>query len=477
MPTIPIYQRQQRYTAPRVDTSAPSPARLPKAYENSLQQISAFAQSALPLLDTPLNKAPAKQEANPPQRLAPQDVLKEESGEQDAAALEANADREVYLRAELMQSVRETAAQNGAVQTRDLDAFAESHFSPAQGDTPATRDYLLLRHTAQQEAQPARRQQRMQLAAQEENLLRQVGASASSAQALEAYFAQQLPAYEQRLRREGASKDAIQKIAASLRADTAAQCVRRSLAVGEAGQAQEFLAKYASQMTPSQQQECAQKILYSAADSQARQVWEQSALEPENNSLQKREQWAQKQLADPAHPTFSAAAQQRISALRAAEQTRVHDNQAKVYRAVLGAEKEDEAQRVLNSQQVLEPEELSILHRAVGEVFTRPQRCAKPEEFNQLYFSADEKSAARAYEKGHISARDYCLLQAVCHSRQAGQDDANTRLLCNGIARWGKQKELPEKDVQEITYAVLSSAAGTEEPSSAWKRVKALFDL
>ena len=141
------------------------------------------------------------------------------------------------------------------------------------------------------------------------------------------------------------------------------------------------------------------------------------------------------------------------------------------------AEKEDEAQRVLNSQQVLEPEELSILHRAVGEVFTRPQRCAKPEEFNQLYFSADEKSAARAYEKGHISARDYCLLQAVCHSRQAGQDDANTRLLCNGIARWGKQKELPEKDVQEITYAVLSSAAGTEEPSSAWKRVKALFDL
>lgn len=477
MPIIPTYQRQVRYEAPSVNTAAPAPTRLPQAYENDLQEFGTFSRNTLNFLSR-LDQGPfQRQKSASPSAAGTGSQTAQTQPLSDAAPSSGpQADKDVSLRADLLQSVRDTAAQKGTVQTQDLDAFAAEHFTSEQADTPAVRDYLLLRRTAQQEARSVQQQQQRQLAAQEENLVRQVGSAAPSARALDAYLTGQLPAYEQRLKDNGAPPQTVQKLAAALQADTAASCVRRALAAGQDGLAQEVFEKYAPQFSSSQRQECAQKILFSAADNRARQLWERSALE-KDASLQTREKWVHQQLDGEKNDAFASAVRQAVSALRAGEQARQAGQQAQVYRDILACGGAEEAQGVLNRQRVLEGGQLALARRAVQEAFAQPKGFSQAGKFNQLYFSSDEKAAARAYEKGQISARDYCVLESARCARQSGRDDRQTQLLCRGIERWGQQKGLPEKDVQDITYAVLSSAAGTNEPLTAWKQVKALFDL
>lgn len=469
MPVIPVYNRQERYQAPGVSTAAPAPSRLPQAYENILQEFGTFSNNALNFLDTAAAKQPFERSGSQPNPASA-------GGLNASASAEDQADADLQLRQELLQSVRETAAQKGTVQTQDLDAFAAERFSPQQADTPAARDYLLLRRTAQEEALSAQKQQQWQRAAQEENLVRQVGSAASSANSLEAYLSHQLPAYEQRLKAGGASAETAQKVSAALRADTAASCVRRALAAGQEVQARDVFQKYASQMTPPQREECAQKMVLAAADSRARQVWERSLLETDA-SLDEREKWARRQLEQQEQGPLKQESLQVLSFLHGEAQAQQHARQAQVYRSVLEASNAEEALGALTRQRDLDAPQLARVRRAAQEAFSRPEAVSQAEKFNQLYFSSDEKAVSRAYEKGQLSARDYCVLQSVQHSRRSGRSDRETQLLCRGIEQWGKKKNFSEKDVQEIKYAVLSSAAETGEPLAAWKRVKELCDI
>ena len=116
-----------------------------------------------------------------------------------------------------------------------------------------------------------------------------------------------------------------------------------------------------------------------------------------------------------------------------------------------------------------------MARRAAQELFT--PAVSQAGTFNRLYFSDDVSAVAKAYAGGQLSARDYCRLEAVRHARQAGQNDVDTRLLCRGIDRWSRKNNVPEKDRQDIVYAVLSSAAETGQPLDAWKHVKTLLEL
>lgn len=467
MPTVPTYRRQERYRAPSVSDTAPAPTRLPQAYENTLQEFGEFSQNALAFIDSVSAKAPFARQ---------QDASREDKQPQtsDENAALSRADSDVSLRTDLWQTVRDTAAQKGAVSAQDLDDFAAAHFTPEQTDTPAARDYLLLRRTAQEEARLAQRQRRRQLAAQEETLVRQVGATAPSAHALETYLSAQLPVYEQRLQADGAAPQAAKQASAVLQADTAAGCVRQALAAGQDRVAQDVFEKYAPQLTETQRSECAQKILFSAAEKHAQAVWARSVQEAGDN-LPQRFKWAQQQLAGEKDTAFTAEARRTLDALHKAEEGRQHNRQAQVYRSLLQAANADEAAGAVNRQRVLDGEQLPLASRAAQELFT--PAVSQAGTFNRLYFSDDVSAVAKAYAGGQLSARDYCRLEAVRHARQAGQNDVDTRLLCRGIDRWSRKNNVPEKDRQDIVYAVLSSAAETGQPLDAWKHVKTLLEL
>ena len=466
MPTVPTYRRQERYRAPSVSDTAPAPTRLPQAYENTLQEFGEFSQNALAFMDSVSAQAPFARQKDAEHA--------EPSQPTDKQVSSSRADEDVSLRANLWQAVRDTAAQKGAVSAQDLDNFAAAHFTSDQTDTPAARDYLLLRRTAQEETRQAQREQRRQLAAQEETLVRQVGATAPSARALETYLSAQLPVYEQRLQADGAAPQAAKQASAALRADTAAGCVRQALASGQARVAQDVFEKYAPELTETQRRECAQKILFSAADKHAQAVWARSAQEAGEN-LPQRFKWAQEQLAGEKDSAFTAEARRTLDTLHKAETGRLHTRQAQVYRLLLQAANADEAAVAVNRQRVLDGEQLPLARRAAQELFTPAVPHANT--FTRLYFSDDASAVSKAYADGQLSAREYCRLEAVRHARQAGQDDTDSRLLCRGMDRWSRKNNLSEKDRQDLLYAVLSSAAETGQPLDAWKHVKNLLEL
>lgn len=466
MPIIPTYRRQERYQAPGVQVQAQGPRRLPQAYENALQEGVTAARAVMKYMTPAVPKKNAKQTAKT--AVASSEQKGSASGQTALFAASPQAETNLALRSELAERVGRLAAGGERVKTEDLDDFALSRLQAEPAQTPAVRDYMMFRAAAQADEQRQAQEENLARLQAEETLVRGVGALAPSADVLEEYLSAQVPAFEKRLRDNGADSETARKQTASLRAQTAAQCVRYSLSCGDEQTAAQVLEKYGQTMNPAEREECAQKVRFAAADLYARQLWNRARGET-GGSPQARAQWVDKQTANIQNKALRQDVCRTSQTLFKQAEAELHQQQASFYRQMCKAE-ESEKMRLLNAQHVLSGEEAELARREGGSV-------SDPEKFNKLYFSSSEKEISNALQKGQLSTQDYYLLQALRHERAAGKNETEDRLLCHGIDLWGKKKGLAEPQAQEAKYAVLSVSGGTDERLAAWRRVKALFEF
>lgn len=477
MPIIPTYRRQERYSAPGVEMSSSAPNRMIQAYENDLQEWGSFSQSFLKFMESKKGKEKQKSSAVSKRTSAEKQKISVETVADGMASSEKefSADEDLQIRQDMLYHVRNAVSDGQAVTSSGLDEFAAERFGNTMQETPAARDYMMLRAAAQIDERTASRQEREERSMQEEQIISAVGATASSAKNLERYLSAQLPAFEQRLKENGNSSEVVKKKADSLRAQTAVQNIGQAVSSGNASAAQEVFEKYASQMNDRQREECTEKIRWSAASLYARSLWQRAGLETDGTASC-RQQWAEQQLSSETNTDLKTDVKENLELLCLAQQAREHHRQAGVYRTVAG-HSGGEAVAFVETQSAMDPSEMRLLQRAALEMDLNIAPAAHAGKFNDLYFSASAKDISHAYEKKQISAKEFCLLQAVRHERAAGEDDTVTRLLCKGIDLWREKKGLSEQETQSIKYRVLSASGGVENQLDAWRRIKALFDI
>lgn len=423
MPTIPIYNRRERYTAPHVSAGAPAPTRLKNAYQNTLQAAGELGQSAARLL-------PAKQAGQ-----------MENSGE-------------IKTRQTLL-----AAAPNG-VQALDKAA------GQVQGaNSPAAADWVVLRASALAGEEQAKCRQIGESLAEEKDIVVEVASSALSANALDLYLNEQLPGYESRLIATGISAKNARQESEHLRRLAVQGCIKKAVSAQNYQKAQAVYQKFSGYFSLAEKEKLAGFIGAAQAGGKAQIYWDKSLAETDG-SAEARLKWAQAQTAD-------KAVLENLSALGAQAKREEFSKQAQEYTRLASALSAEDARQRLALSSL---DAVGVTARAVSR-FGAPAPHTSAETFNRLYLGGTEKDNQRAFEKGEISAQEFLVLSAARSFRQAGEEDKTGIFLCAGIDAWAQKKGLSQTAKDEIKRAVLCAAADPQERLNALKQIKTYLDL
>lgn len=423
MPTIPIYNRRERYTAPHVSAGAPAPTRLKNAYQNTLQAAGELGQSVARLL-------PAKQAGQ-----------MENSGE-------------IKTRQALL-----AAAPNG-VQALDKAA------GQVQGaNSPAAADWVVLRASALAGEEQAKCRQIGETLAEEKDIVVEVASSALSAKALDLYLNEQLPGYESRLIATGISAKNARQESEYLRRLAVQGCIKKAVSAQNYQKAQAVYQKFSGYFSLAEKENLTGLIGAAQAGGKAQIYWDKSLAETDG-SAEARLKWAQAQTAD-------KAVLEHLSALGAQAKREEFSKQAQEYTRLASASSAEEARQRLALSSL---DAVGVTARAVSR-FGAPAPHTSAGTFNRLYLGGTEKDNQRAFEKGEVSAQEFLVLSAALSFRQAGEEDKTGIFLCAGIDAWAQKKGLSQKAKDEIKRAVLCAAADPQERLNALKQIKTYLDL
>lgn len=423
MPTIPIYNRRERYTAPHVSAGAPAPTRLKNAYQNTLQAVGELGQSAARLL-------PAKQAGQ-----------MENSGE-------------IKTRQTLL-----AAAPNG------VQALDKAAGQVQDANSPAAADWVVLRASALAGEEQAKCRQIGETLAEEKDIVVEVASSALSAKALDLYLNEQLPGYESRLIATGISAKNARQESEYLRRLAVQGCIKKAVSAQNYQKAQAVYQKFSGYFSLAEKEKLAGFIGAAQAGGKAQIYWDKSLAETDG-STKARLKWAQAQTAD-------KAVLEHLSALGAQAKREEFSKQAQEYTRLASAlSAEDARQRLALSSLT----SVGAAARAVYQ-FGAPAPHASADTFNRLYFGGTEKDNQRAFEKGEVSAQEFLVLSAARSFRQAGEQDKTGAFLCSGIDAWAQKKGLSSATQNEIKRAVLCSSADPQERLNALKQIKTYLDL
>lgn len=423
MPTIPIYNRRERYTAPRVSKNAPAPVRLKESYQNTLQAAGELGQAAVRLL-------PAKQEEK-----------MENSGE-------------IKTRQALL-----AAAPNG------VQALDKAAGQVQDANSPAAADWVVLRASALAGEEQAKCRQIGETLAEEKNIVVEVASSALSAKALDLYLNEQLPGYESRLIATGISAKNARQESEYLRRLAVQGCIKKAVSAQNYQKAQAVYQKFSGYFSLAEKEKLAGFIGAAQAGGKAQIYWDKSLAETDG-SAEARLKWAQAQTAD-------KAVLEHLSALGAQAKREEFSKQAREYTRLASALSAEDARQRLALSSL---DAVGVTARAVSR-FGAPAPHTSAERFNRLYFGGTEKDNQRAFEKGEISAQEFLVLSAARSFRQAGEEDKTGIFLCAGIDVWAQKKGLSQTAKDEIKRAVLCAAADPQERLNALKQIKTYLDL
>ena len=423
MPTIPIYNRRERYTAPYVSAGAPAPTRLKNAYQNTLQAAGELGQSVARLL-------PAKQAGQ-----------MENSGE-------------IKTRQTLL-----AAAPNG------VQALDKAAGQVQDANSPAAADWVVLRASALAGEEQAKCRQIGETLAEEKDVVVEVASSALSAKALDLYLNEQLPGYESRLIATGISAKNARQESEHLRRLAVQGCIKKAVSAQNYQKAQAVYQKFSGYFSLAEKEKLAGFIGAAQAGGKAQIYWDKSLVETDG-SAEARLKWAQAQTAD-------KAVLENLSALGAQAKREEFSKQAREYARLASALSAEDARQRLALSSL---DAVGVTARAVSR-FGAPAPHTSAETFNLLYFGGTEKDNQRAFEKGEISAQEFLVLSAARSFRQAGEQDKTGAFLCAGIDAWAQKKGLSSAAQNEIKRAVLCSSADPQERINALKQIKTYLDL
>ncbi len=372
------------------------------------------------------------------------------------------------VRWELATAVRQEVLRQGSVSTDFLDRFAVSHGTADLTDTPAGWDYAALRRATQYEENAALQDQQRDRVQQEAAWVSQVGAVLPDSISLKTYLSLQIPAYQTRLEQMGFSSQQAAQQAAHLQQETVEKHLSQTLSRGDWQTAQEVLAQQEKVLPAESRAAYARRARSVFAHSQARRIWQQ-ALQQMPDANQARA-YALEHLDEP-DEELREQVQAQIGQLAAEQNRKTAANKAEVCNRLAQAQA-DQAEQVLYTQRVFDGDELALLHRAV-ERLTQPATPAQQVWFVKNYLNVSAQ-VPEAFAQGRCSARDYLRLQAVQYRRQSGQDISGEEWLLRGIGRWMHQQGFAEKDVFQVSYAVLKGKEGQEQ-IHIWQKIKTLL--
>lgn len=451
---VPKYTKQEFVKTPQVDSSAPSPVRLRRVYENNLSR-------AGKLLPNALNTLSAAAETF--------------AGKQAGASVSSPqyADEQLRLRERVVSAAREEISQQEKLAPFALEAFASKNFTPETASGTAGRDWSVLYRAAQEEQTESQAASAQRNVEKEETLLRQVGALVRSPRALEEYLSSQLPAYEERLRQNGADERTVRASSQAVRAQTVEENISRSLSVGDWRTAQEALEKHGAVLTDDKRAACAAKTRAEFARSQAEKLWERVRVDTGENAAQIYRR-AEELVREP-DAELDTLTRRTLASIFRRETAREHLAAADTLEAVAQASSA-QAVRLLSERNALEGEEWQMARRA-AETFDGDCTRSDGAFFVQCYFGGTEKEHLRALKRGRIGARDYVRLEAARHRRASGEHFYAQELLCGGIEVWMRKKGFSAQDTARAQYAVLSAGSSAEAIGSVWKEVKNLLEV
>jgi len=502
MPIVPKYTKQVFIQTPSVALSAPNPARLEGAYENNLTRAGKILPGVLELAgklapgltlpgkkkksaaaDLPQSGGNAAQTSGAAVTAAPS--VREENGGQTRLVSQTSArraqDGELALRGELINVVRDKIRQNGTVSVSELDDFAVKNFTPENANGTAGADYWVMRRAARETEISAAREALRQNAQTEENLLRGVGALASSPEELKEYLSVQLSSYRRRLADGGLDEKSVRNAVRQARRKTVEANIARSLAAGDWASASGTLEQFGADLPDSVRSLCADKTRASFARFQAQKLWRQGLLETGEN-LAEAAAWARSHANEP-DAQLRQMIGETLDGLERRARGERHVRAAKILEQAARSSAED-ALTLLDAQTDLEGEEWDLLRRAAENFSGGAENAGaeRPgvertdaESFTRLYFSGTHRETARAFKRGKISARDYFRLEASRHRRESGAAGTAEELLCRGIAVWMQKKGFSAQDACRAQYAALSS--DTSDKAAAWKEIKNWLDV
>lgn len=145
--------------------------------------------------------------------------------------------------------------------------------------------------------------------------------------------------------------------------------------------------------------------------------------------------------------------------LRAWAQAHAHALHARAKQALCRARSDVYAQLLAG-----EPADVSVLAEAeiapalcAAQELTGPQ-ASDAQTFNALYFGAAPEKIYKAFNAGHLSARDYLVLMRACYARAAGEDDFSAYALADALTLFCAKNNVSAPCTQAIVYDVLRTA-------------------
>jgi hypothetical protein len=119
-----------------------------------------------------------------------------------------------------------------------------------------------------------------------------------------------------------------------------------------------------------------------------------------------------------------------------------------------------------------EPADVSVLAEpeiapalSAAQALTGPQ-ASDAQTFNALYFGDAPEKIYKAFNAGHLSARDYLVLMRACYARAAGDDDFSAYALADALTLFCAKNNVSAPCTQQIVYDVLRTAP-EDQPARA----------
>lgn len=459
MPKVPVYQRQETYHAPSVERTSGAPRRLPQAYENKLTRLGNLTRQGLNWLTQQGVKSA------PPKRENPADRSREISDIQ----------QEVSLRKKMTSWAKEEVTQKGHLSARSLEKFAYAHLTPETAAGPAGQDYTVLQQAAHKEEALLSSRQLQQSLASEEEQVRKIGSLVASAEGLETYLTQQLPAYEAHLKEGAASPEEVSHKSDLLRAQVVEENICRAVCVGEWQAAERVFSAHQQALAPNVQDALQQKIRACYVRGETEKLWQQACLETDATPHSVRT-WAKQKLEAEKDEFLRQEILTGICGLATAQEKIRLQETAQVYSAIgTCLDRLPQAWEMLNKQKVFTPQELSRAQEVLGKVPAAEHK-TQEEWFVKLYFTATAEEIYRAFVKRKISGEDFFMLMAAAARRQSGAENAPSRWLCRGMEQYWRKKELPAGELPAVQRAVLAAGWSAQEQFQTWQLIKKLWE-
>lgn len=458
MPIVPTYKQQERWQIPSVDKNVSDPIHLKETYQNNISRTGELLSQAQTYWfgnDKKEKSFSLKQKS----------LEKASSGE--------SFQREVNMRAKLLNDARKQVEETGVLSAAKLDEYVVQHFTPQDTAGSVGQDYLVLRQIAHQDKSLLEKEMQKKTAQTEAELICQVGTLLPNKEALDEYLASQLPSYEEHLRQTGETAEDVRLASQVLQEQVLSRQISRFLSGGNWEGAENVFTSGKNSFSPLMQRKLATKICASFARNNAAKLWKQSQKE-KNNTLEDILHFCRKNIKEK-DPSIKESVLANIEGIFWQEKQNQQLDIANLYEKLFHSSPAEILPLLMGETGRLESAELAQALQVAGKAF-QPVTHLDEKNFVKLYFHGSCEDIFSAWKLHQISAAEYWLLQYARTRREVLGLDQEAYFLCSGIRQFCTRQKYDTSSMWRAVKAVLAGGTLPEEQLQTWEKIKKLLN-